>query len=252
MGCFGYFKKSKITNLQNKLIKFIFHHADLGIILDKILEKDVLELIPHQKLTVIPNTLKDTTYIKNKFNNNEIKLLFCSNLLPGKGAVEFINSVIEISKLNKFNIKANIIGDYQSIDFYNELQTLSKPVEQLVIFKGLVIDDEKLKIFSESDIFVFPSYYELETFGLVNLEAMRAGLPVISTNHAAIPNIVINNKTGFIVPPRDIKELTEKIILLIENKELRIKYGMNGRERFLKYYNSNILEKKLTKIIERY
>lgn len=252
MGGYGYSEKSNKNKLVLKFTEFIFHHADRGIVLDEILKKDVIHLIPSSKLIVVPNTLEDTIYIKNDFEGNEIKLLYCSNLLPGKGALEFINSVLEINMLNKFKIKATIIGDYQSFDFFTELLTLAKQAEQIISFKGLVIGDEKLKIFAESDIFIFPTYYELETFGLVNLEAMRAGLPVVTTNWAAIPKVVIDNQTGFIVPPRDIKKLTEKIILLIENKSLRIKFGFNGRARYLEHFSSTILEKKLKQIIDRY
>jgi glycosyltransferase involved in cell wall biosynthesis len=234
------------------LIKFIFNYSDLVIILNDTLKQDILPFIPIEKMIVIPNTLKDTKYIKNSYKSNEIKLLFCANLFPDKGIIEYIKCVIEVSKLNRFKIKAIVIGDYQTVNFFNEIKTLVKPVEQIVSFKGLVVGDEKLRIFSNSDIFIFPTYYKLETFGLVNLEAMRAGLPVISTNHAAIPNIVIDNYTGFIVPPRDINKLIEKVIILIENEKLREKFGKNGRERFLKYYNTSILEKALKKILEHY
>ena len=69
---------------------------------------------------------------------------------------------------------------------------------------------EKENLMVLSDIFVFPSYYERETFGIVNIEAMSWGLPVITSNEGAISEIVQDGITGFIVNPKSPEEIAAR------------------------------------------
>ena len=101
---------------------------------------------------------------------------------------------------------------------------------------GRVYGEEKETLFAKSDIFVFPSYYERETFGIVNIEAMSWGLPVISSNEGAISEVVQDGISGFIVNPKSPKEIADRILTLVNNPDLRRKMGVKGRELFeLKY-----------------
>ena len=100
----------------------------------------------------------------------------------------------------------------------------------------LLLEKKKIKFFRTSDIFVFPTYYERETFGIVNIEAMSWGLPVISSTEGAIPEIVQDGVTGFIVNPKSPEEIADKIMILINNSDLRIKMGMKGREVYKSKY----------------
>ena len=84
-------------------------------------------------------------------------------------------------------------------------------------------------ILSQVDIFVHPTYGE--GFGLVLLEAMYYGLPIVSTKTMSIPEIVVNGETGILVPPGDKWALAEEILKLIESPELAKKMGMAGKER---------------------
>ena len=74
---------------------------------------------------------------------------------------------------------------------------------------------------------------------------MASGKPVISTEVGAIPEIVDNDKTGIIVPPRDSKAFADAILKLVEDKEVRIKMGMEGRKKAERGYDWDT-------IVERY
>ena len=89
------------------------------------------------------------------------------------------------------------------------------------------------------DIFTLPSYRE----GLPRSiqEAMAMALPVVATDIRGCRNLVKNSKTGLLVPPKKVEELTQALLKLINNKELRESYGKAGRIYAEKYYSNRIV-----------
>ncbi|VXC16134.1 Glycosyltransferase involved in cell wall bisynthesis [Flavobacterium sp. 9R] len=91
---------------------------------------------------------------------------------------------------------------------------------------------------------------------LAVLEASAAGLPVVSTKHAGIPDVVIDGETGFIVQEHDVDTMAEKMILLLKNKELAVQLGKNGKERikneFSLHRHLNVIDDLIARIINTY
>lgn len=113
-----------------------------------------------------------------------------------------------------------------------------------VIMLGRVNDREKVKdLFKQASIFVMPSL--CEPFGLVLLEAMSYKLPCIGANIDAMPEIIENNKTGFIVEPNNPDALAEKMILLLQNEELMKQMGEAGYARLKERYNWDDVAEKI-------
>ncbi len=108
-----------------------------------------------------------------------------------------------------------------------ELQLDSK-----VIFTGFSKDIPRMM--SAIDILTFPSHKE--SFGNILLEAMAMRLPVVASNSGAVPEIVIEGETGFLVPPKDANPLSEKIMILLQDQSLRENFGLAGRKRVEKYF----------------
>ena len=108
---------------------------------------------------------------------------------------------------------------------------------------GAVYGDSKERLFCESDIFVFPTHHE--AFGLVNLEAMRAGLPVVSSNEGSIPEVVIDGLNGYIVDPKNVEQLSDRVLKLVNDEELRIKMGRAGRKIYEESFTIEAYEKRL-------
>ncbi len=117
-------------------------------------------------------------------------------------------------------------------------------VEQTVV-KALMMD---------SDFFLLPSVTgsngDQEGIPVTLMEAMATGMPVISTYHSGIPELVENGKSGFLVPERDVDALTDRLIYLIEHPELWPKMGREGREFVKKYYDIRKLNIKLETIYQ--
>ena len=118
---------------------------------------------------------------------------------------------------------------------------------------GPVLGKEKEEFLLSTDIFVFPSWYEGQPY--VILEAMAAACPVISTKDVgAIPETVIDGKTGILVDKKNPQQIAEAIIYFIENPEKRIEMGLAGRKRFEENYtlekNVNNLIRVFNKVLE--
>jgi glycosyltransferase involved in cell wall biosynthesis len=95
---------------------------------------------------------------------------------------------------------------------------------------GFVADIQRFM--AACDILVFPTLPTLgEGFGLAALEAMAAGRPVIATGIASLPEVVVNRETGTLVPPDDPQALTESLVNLAADTQLRRRMGKAGRHR---------------------
>jgi glycosyltransferase involved in cell wall biosynthesis len=105
-----------------------------------------------------------------------------------------------------------------------------------VEFTGTVTGDRKWEIVAQSDVLAFPTYFRYETLGLVLLEAMGAGLPVITTRRAAIPEIVEEGVNGLFVAEQDAQDLAEKIVTLANDPALRARMSEANKRKYANYY----------------
>jgi len=168
------------------------------------------------------------------YSNNTI--LFIGRNFKHKGgfillkAFQKVRNVIPSAKLIIVGVDKNII------------QKKPPGVEIL----GFIKDRNKINnLFEYSTIFVMPSYYE--AFGLVFLEAMIHKLPCIGTNIDAIPEIISDGETGFLIRPDDVDELANKIIILLKNPELSKKMGLLGYEKAKNEFSWNEFGEKIDK-----
>ncbi len=92
--------------------------------------------------------------------------------------------------------------------------------------------EKKWAAFAQADVFCFPTFYEQESFGIVLLEAMSLGLPVVATRWRATPSIVEEGVTGLLTDVRDADGLARQLSRLIEDPALRRSMGEAGRRRY--------------------
>jgi len=108
---------------------------------------------------------------------------------------------------------------------------LMKKVERLalknIIFTGFIKDDELPSYYNAASVFAFPSTYE--TQGIVALEAMAAGAPVVAAKARAIPEFVMEGETGYLFQPGNINEFAEKLLLAMGNEGMREKCREHAR-----------------------
>jgi len=155
-----------------------------------------------------------------------LKILFVGRLAYYKGLPYLLEAMARIAHGTLFLIGA---GEKK-----NDLQLQAKRlgIEDRVQFLGHIPDNAVLSWLSACDILVLPSVEASEAFGLVQLEAMACGKPVINTAlPTGVPWVSIHQETGLTVPPKDAKAFAGAMNKLIEDPALREKFGRNARRR---------------------
>ena len=236
--------------LDNLLYYTLFKNTKV-ILLSERLYKDVSKYVKKENVFFCPNGIPIPDDLKKSTLkvNDIVQLLFLSNLIESKGVYVLLDA-LKILKDNNVKFHCNLVGgegDISSMKLNQKINDLK--LQNCVSYLGKKYSYEKHKIFQSSDIFVFPTCYE--TFGLVNIEAMMFGLPVISTNEGAIPEIVNNGETGFIVDKQNPEKLAEKINHLIDNPQKAILMGEKGRQFFLEKYTLEVFERRLAHILNQ-
>lgn len=149
-------------------------------------------------------------------------------LIPVKGYEILLEAVAGI----ELDFRLLIMGDGPLKDRLERV-SLELGLADKVKFLGFISDVSRM--LSGLDIFVLPTLGE--GFGLVLLEAMAHRLPIVSTNTMAVPEIVEDQKTGILVPPRDVAALKEAIELLIRAVDQRAKMGKRGWEKLITMFS---------------
>jgi len=172
-------------------------------------------------------------------SKESITLAYIGRIIQAKGIQDLIEAIKGID-----NVTLLIVGEGPYI---NQLKEKSKTLLSNIKFLGKKEKEEIKKILSITDIFINPSYSE----GLPTsiLEAGCFKLPVIATNVGGTSEIIINNETGMLVPPKNPLEIKNKLITLINSKKTREKLGYNLFKKIEKEYdlktNVNILKQVL-------
>lgn len=191
---------------------------------------------------IVPNGAKDY-YLEGSYDlkRQGNTILFVGILREDKGVTDLINACA-ILKSKNIDFKVNIIGEFYSDQYRNEVMSMVSRygIEDRICFHGVKVDAAKFSFYAESDIFCYPSYYDV--LPNVVMEAMIFGLPVVSTEYAGIPDFVLNDETGFLVPIKAPEKIAEKLEMLLLNRQLSEQKGKQGRQRYLneftieKYY----------------
>ena len=238
---------------DNWLYKRVFNGSDV-ILLSQYLYSDVEKYVSKVRVHYCPNGIPDLLGGEGRENNvrkkGPVLILFLSNLLETKGVYELLEAC-KYLKEKDLEFRCIIAGgevDITGLDLKHKIYEMD--LESEVTYEGKKYNEEKVKIFMNSDIFAFPTYYPNETFGLVNLEAMQAKLPVVSTPEGGIPDVVEDGETGFLVPKKNSKALAEKLEILIKNPELRKRMGEAGRQRYETKFTVGKFEKRLSNILQ--
>ncbi len=185
--------------------------------------------------------------LRQEYGISEQQVVFgvVGRLDPGKGQGVFLEALAELKDYDR--ILGVLIGEetrgepgYQKV---LEDQVASVGLGNRVRFLGYI--DDPGKCYPMLDVLVMPS--RKETFGLVLIEAMSFGLPVIATDAGGVPEIVIDGQTGILVLPENAAAFTEAMQRLFEDNELQREMGNRGRERVVRRYK---LDDHMARLVE--
>ncbi|HTS16502.1 MAG TPA: glycosyltransferase [Verrucomicrobiae bacterium] len=180
----------------------------------------------------VPSTLPAVTKLPSRFT-----VLYLGNLVKEKGVFVILDA-IPLVRARCPEAHFVFAGAWWSEKDAAEAERLirERSLASCIDFMGMVDGVQKWKIVCGSDVLVFPTFYRYETFGLVLVEAMGAGLPVVTTRRAAIPEIVEEGTNGLFVAERNPADLAEKIITLARDPALRARMSEANKQKYANYY----------------
>lgn len=246
----GVSKKQHLV-LDNLLYQFAFRNTK-SILLSPFLYSDIRKYVQERDVYYCPNGIPEVKacdlVTKSTIGKTEgsCRLLFVSNMMSAKGVFDLL-SACKLLTSRGHNFFCDFVGDWSDISeelFKEHVSALG--LDQYVFSHGKKVGHEKLDFFRNSDVFVFPTLDE--AFGLVNLEAMQFGLPIVSTREGGIPEVVVDGKTGFLVEKGDCETLAKKIEILLNEPDLRLKMGAAGKARYNEFFTVEKFEERIVEI----
>ena len=183
--------------------------------------------------------------------NHPLHLLYLSNMMEEKGVWTLVEAC-KILKNKGVDFKCTFVGGWKDISedlFRQKINSMGLDAD--VIAVGPKYNQDKEQYWLDADVFVFPSYYHNECFPLVLLEAMQHALPCISTKEGAIPDIIDDGETGFVVDAKNPGYLAVKIEELATDKDKRLSMGIEGYRKFNKQYSLKVFENRICEVLEQ-
>ena len=200
-------------------VTFSINNSDAVTSVSKSLKDDTLRLFNIKKeIEVVPNFI-DTKKYENLYSDCERELIASNNEkiithISNIRKVKRVDDVIEIFDRiqKKLPAKLVIVGDGPEKESLENL-CKKKGIDEKVLFVGNSHEVDKILCFS--DLFILPS--EHESFGLVALEAMVCGVPVISSNAGGLPEVNIHGESGYLSDVGNVDEMAENALKILEN-----------------------------------
>lgn len=237
-----FYKKS--GKLYKKFIDLTMKNVDGAIVLGEKLRYIFENWLPKEKVFVLPNfidPLPDLETFDMRDNKKMVNITYLGNLLESKGIFDLLEAIKIVQGKNNADVKftVNIAGLFGFTEKHIEKFNLYLKELNKVNYLGQVTDEKKkYEVLKNTDIFVFPSWYWYEGQPLVILEAMACGLPIISTKDVGvIDETVIDGVNGILVEKRNVEQLANAILKLVQDKDLRVKMGKESLRRFQEFYN---------------
>jgi N-acetyl-alpha-D-glucosaminyl L-malate synthase BshA len=236
--------------------KFVLGNADALIALTDHMKQKMIEILGRERddIFVIPNGIDHeffSSYLRKQghatlepVNNKEKVILYVGRLEPVKGVRYLVQAVRILINRGFRNMKLLIVGDGSEKRYLEEL-VKKLGLEDYIVFVGRVSHDKIPEYMASADLLVLPSLSE--GFGIVIVEAMAMGLPVIASRVGGLPWIIKDGENGFLVEPRNPRDIAEKIILLLTNDDLRVYMSRRNIEKAREYGWENII-KRLEKV----
>lgn len=246
------FRKYKIFRFLDGLLQKIqLYLADHIVTNSEYTKKQILDMgISGDKTTIISPAVDYTNKeFTEKDLNDPANILYLGYLTPRKGLIYLLKA---LSELKDYNWRLIIAGEESYFPLY--VKACKKYIESVSIedrieFLGHINRDRIDELFHITDIFILPSSHE--SYGMVIKEAASYGIPIITTNVGAIPEIVEHEESALLIPPKDHTAIKKAIIRLLDDEKLRKKIAKGAFNSVDFSYNWDVAGKKFYSILSR-
>ena len=208
------------SGIQKKMVAWMFNHANVVLVLSKKWKNFAKSISANENIFVLYNGAIPEQFYPSLHDQSIINILFMGRLGARKGTFDLLKAFLLIHE-ELPNVKLILGGDGE-LDKANQF-VVENNLQSKVEIKGWLSGQDKIDAFRNAQIYVLPSYNE----GLPGsvLEAMAAGLPIVSTSVGGIPEAVLNGVNGIIINPGDIKSMSSALFKLCKDGSLREKMG---------------------------
>ena len=236
------------------LMRFCFSHAARAIVLGERFRGKFAGLVDDDRVRVVYNGILPTIYEACKDTHSSARgsgprtVLFLAGLIESKGFFDLLRSVPYVLEQTT-DVQFLFVGDNSFPEAVRAMAWAKENgIDSYVRFMGPRSGAEKTRIFQESDIFAFPTWYPLEGQPVVVIEAMAAGLPVVTTRHATIPDI-LGEDGALYVNQHDPADIAEKLLQLLGDESLRKSMGQKNQNRFLQCHTADKFSENVERVL---
>ena len=235
-------------HLSRMLLK---HLAGLYISISRQMTEDLLTLGIHRKRVVyLPNGV-DTSLFAPQGQKEDNLLLFVGRLTANKGLHVLVKSLGHLKKSVQLAIIGPASWDHKYyLEVLESIERVTQKGRHKIMYLGAMDQADTIQWYQKASLFVLPSF--AEGFPVTVLEALSCETPVIASSVGGIPEVVKEYENGILTPPNDSVALANAIQYLLENKEVRTKFGREGRKHVIKYYSQEASVTKLCHIYEQF
>lgn len=209
--------------------------------------------VDRRKVRVIHNGIPMGRDVEKK-KHDGINLLICGSIQPNKRQMDAVKALHTLGKGGRNDIRLHVAGAViEGCEAYmQEMQAFvnQNGLQEHVIFLGY--RDDMSSVRAQMDMEIICS--EGEGFGRVCVEAMRAGLPVVAANCGALPEIIRDGVDGLLYRPRDVSDLCEKVIALLDERKRELMAANareNSKERFSPERNADQVFQVLQEVLRK-
>ena len=246
----GYFLKNVIEKIMFFSMGKLLHKAKKIVVnnIDYARDSGFLSRFIDKCIEINPpffSTIKTQEKYKSGIENYKI-VGFLGRFVKEKG-IEYLIKAIPYILEKKPNIYFLLGGEYKNIaggGNIKEIMRLTEKYKENIKILGRIPYEELGKFYSSLDVLVLPSINSFESFGMVQVEAMLCGTPVVASNLRGVRQIILKTGMGELAEAKNEKDLADKILKVIENKE----YYYKPREEILKIYNNSDIFKRYAAI----
>lgn len=208
--------------------------------------KRIMQDICMREIYVVPNGIDLKRFkpsLVRKKERKTKKIIFVGRLHPEKG-IKYLIEAMPIVLQEMENTELLIVGDGIERSRLEEIIE-TQGINDQIMFTGALQQKKIPEIMYDADVFVIPSLSE--SFGIVIIEAMAAGLPIIATNVGGIPFIIDEGFNGYLINPKRSDEIANKILFLLQNDKEREIISANNQKKAL-MFSWDMVAKKLENI----
>jgi glycosyltransferase involved in cell wall biosynthesis len=256
-----YTNKEERAAMFQRLMRFCFGYASRAIVLSSSFRGKFAGLVEPDRVRVVYNGIPPALYEACKDRHRSrgssaplgsapLSVLYLGGLFESKGFFDLLRSVPDVLKQTT-DVRFVFVGDKSFPEARQAIEWVQQnSLERYVSFLGTRSGDEKTRIFQESDVFAFPTWYPLEGQPVAVIEAMAAGLPVLTTRHATIPDILGEDGAVY-VNKRDPEDIAEKLLRLLGDESLRRSMGQINQNRFLQCHTADKFAEGVARVLRQ-